>query len=184
MAKECNSKLESCIKPDDPRYKELKAYIDSVRGQQGINIMVLQEAQRLFGYVPLEVQKWISFELDDVSVGELYGISTFYSQFNLTKQGKHKISVCLGTACYVKGAQAIVEALQQQLDIEVGGISDDEMFSLEATRCLGCCSLAPVMMIDDDVYAKLYDTNQIPEILEKYYLESELEDEMESEVAG
>ena len=107
---------------------------------------------------------------------------SFYSQFNLTKQGKHKISVCLGTACYVKGAQAIVEALQQHLDIEVGGISEDEMFSLEATRCLGCCSLAPVMMIDDDVYAKLYDTKQIPEILDKYYLESELEEEMESEV--
>ena len=72
-----------------------------------------------------------------------------------TKQGKHKISVCLGTACYVKGAQAIVEALQQHLDIEVGGISEDEMFSLEATRCLGCCSLAPVMMIDDQVYGRL-----------------------------
>lgn len=144
--------------------------------------MVLQEAQRLFGYVPLEVQKWISLEMWDVSVGELYGITTFYSQFNLEKQGKHKISVCLGTACYVKGAQAIVEALQQQLGIEVGGISDDGMFSLEATRCLGCCSLAPVMMIDDDVYAKLYDTKQIPEILSKYYLQSELEEEMESEV--
>ena len=182
MANECNVKKDSCIKPNDPRFKELKKYLDSVRGQQGINIMVLQEAQRIFGYVPLEVQKWISFELDDVSVGELYGISTFYSQFNLTKQGKHKISVCLGTACYVKGAQAIVEALQQHLDIEVGGISEDEMFSLEATRCLGCCSLAPVMMIDDDVYAKLYDTKQIPEILDKYYLESELEEEMESEV--
>ncbi|MBQ6496018.1 MAG: NAD(P)H-dependent oxidoreductase subunit E [Firmicutes bacterium] len=184
MANECNVKNESCIKPDDPRFKELKAYIDSVRDQQGISIMVLQEAQRLFGYVPLEVQKWISLELWDYSVGELYGITTFYSQFNLTKQGKHKISVCLGTACYVKGAQAIVEALEQYLNIEVGGISEDEMFSLEATRCLGCCSLAPVMMIDDDVYAKLYDTKQIPEILSKYYLESELEDEMESEVGA
>ena len=180
MAKECNVKNESCIRPDDPRFKELKAYIDSVRDQQGINIMVLQEAQRLFGYVPLEVQKWISLELDDVSVGELYGISTFYSQFNLTKQGKHRISVCLGTACYVKGAQAIVEALQHHLDIEVGGICEDEMFTLDATRCLGCCSLAPVMMIDDDVYAKLYDTKQIPEILDKYYLESELESEVDA----
>ena len=176
MAKEAGGKKESCIRPDDPRYKELKAYIDSVRDQQGINIMVLQEAQRIFGYVPLEVQKWISLELDDVSVGELYGISTFYSQFNLTKQGKHKISVCLGTACYVKGAQAIVEAIQHHLDIDVGGISEDEMFSLEATRCLGCCSLAPVMMIDDDVYAKLYDTKEIPEILQKYYLGSEHKD--------
>ena len=181
MVKEANNGSGSCIKPNDPRYKELKAFIDSVRNQEGINIMVLQEAQRLFGYVPLEVQKWISLELDNVSVGELYGISTFYSQFNLTKQGKHKISVCLGTACYVQGAQAILEALQQHLDVEVGGISEDGMFTLEATRCLGCCSLAPVMMIDDDVYAKLSDTKKIPEILEKYYLESELEEEMEDE---
>lgn len=182
MTYEDNTRCKDCIRVDDPRYQELKDYIDSVRGQQGINIMILQEAQRIFGYVPLEVQKWISLELDDVSVGQLYGISTFYSQFNLTKQGKHKISVCMGTACYVKGAQAIVEALEQHLNMEVGGISDDGMFSLEATRCLGCCSLAPVMMIDDDVYAKLYDVKQIPEILDKYYLESELEDEMESEV--
>ncbi len=182
MAKEAKEKCNDCISPNDPRFKDLKAYIDSVRDQRGINIMVLQEAQRLFGYVPLEVQKWISLELDDISVGELYGITTFYSQFNLTKQGKHKISVCLGTACYVKGAQAILEALEQQLQIEVGGMSDDGMFTLEATRCLGCCSLAPVMMIDDDVYAKLYDTKQIPEILDKYYIETELEEEMESEV--
>ena len=182
MAEKCNGKCNDCIKPNDPRFKELKAYIDSVRDQQGINIMVLQEAQRLFGYVPLEVQKWISLELDNVSVGELYGITTFYSQFNLTKQGKHRISVCLGTACYVKGAQAIVEALQQHLDVEVGGISDDGMFTLDATRCLGCCSLAPVMMIDDDVYAKLYDTKQIPEILDKYYLESELDEEMDEAI--
>jgi len=184
MANVCNTKNESCIRPDDPRYKELKAFIDSVRDQKGINIMVLQEAQKIFGYVPLEVQKWISLELDDVSVGQLYGISTFYSQFNLTKQGKHKISVCMGTACYVKGAQAIVEALQHQLNVEVGGVSEDGMFTLEATRCLGCCSLAPVMMIDDDVYAKLYDVKQIPEILEKYYLETEHEQELESEVGA
>ncbi|MDO4177112.1 MAG: NAD(P)H-dependent oxidoreductase subunit E [Bacillota bacterium] len=182
MAEKCNGKCNDCIQPNDPRFKELKAYIDSVRDQEGINIMVLQEAQRLFGYVPLEVQKWISLELDNVSVGELYGISTFYSQFNLTKQGKHRISVCLGTACYVKGAQAIVEALQQHLDVEVGGISEDGMFTLDATRCLGCCSLAPVMMIDDDVYAKLYDTKQIPEILDKYYLESELDEEMDEAI--
>jgi len=77
MANECNVKNESCIRPDDPRFKKLKAYIDSVRDQQGINIMVLQEAQRLFGYVPLEVQKWISLELDDVSVGELTGSVLF-----------------------------------------------------------------------------------------------------------
>ena len=180
----CKEKTKGCIRDEDPRYNELREYIDSVRNQDGINIMVLQEAQRLFGYVPLEVQKWISQQLGNVSVGELYGISTFYSQFNIEKQGKHRISVCLGTACYVKGAQAIVEAIQQHLEIELGQISDDGLFSLDATRCLGCCSLAPVMMIDDDVYARLLDVQQIPELLEKYYLETELEEQIESEVGA
>ncbi|MDO4546446.1 MAG: NAD(P)H-dependent oxidoreductase subunit E [Bacillota bacterium] len=175
MANDCTGNGKECtISPNDPRFKELGAYIDSVKDQDGIKIMVLQEAQKLFGYVPLEVQKFIAEKLD-VSVGELYGITTFYSQFNLTRQGKHRISVCLGTACYVKGAQALLEALQAELEIGVGEISEDGLFTLDATRCLGCCSLAPVMMIDEDVYAKISDVTIIPEILEKYVLESEVE---------
>ncbi|MGI6737278.1 MAG: NAD(P)H-dependent oxidoreductase subunit E [Anaerovoracaceae bacterium] len=169
---------ECHFSPDDPRFAELDEYIESIKDQKGVKIMVLQEAQRLFGYLPLEIQKHIAEKLD-VSVGQLYGITTFYSQFNLTKQGKHRISVCMGTACYVKGAQAIMEALQTELGIEAGGISEDGMFTLDATRCLGCCSLAPVIMIDDDVYAKLSDTTVLPEILEKYYLAEEAENEVD-----
>ncbi len=111
MGNEGKSKCAECIRPNDPRYEELRKYIDSIRDRDGINILVLQEAQRLFGYVPLEVQKWISLYLDNVSVGELYGTSTFYSQFNLTKQGKHRISVCLGAACYVKERRPLWKAI-------------------------------------------------------------------------
>ena len=138
-----------------------------MNGAQGVTLSVLQEAQRIFGYLPLEVQKFISDEIN-VPIAEIYGVSTFYSQFNLTPKGKHKIGICLGTACYVKGAQAVIDEVAKQLDIAVGDTTPDGIFTLEATRCLGCCGLAPVMMIDDDVYAKLDDVSGIPEILNKY----------------
>ncbi|MCI5898027.1 MAG: NAD(P)H-dependent oxidoreductase subunit E [Anaerovoracaceae bacterium] len=155
------------ISADDKRFVELKEYIDSLNGAQGVTMSVLQEAQRIFGYLPLEVQKFISDEIN-VPIAEIYGVSTFYSQFNLTPKGKHKIGICLGTACYVKGAQAVIDEVAKQLDIAVGDTTPDGIFTLEATRCLGCCGLAPVMMIDDDVYAKLDDVSGIPEILNKY----------------
>ena len=155
------------ISADDKRFVELKEYIDSLNGAQGVTMSVLQEAQRIFGYLPLEVQKFISDEIN-VPIAEIYGVSTFYSQFNLTPKGKHKIGICLGTACYVKGAQAVIDEVAKQLDSAVGDTTPDGIFTLEATRCLGCCGLAPVMMIDDDVYAKLDDVSGIPEILNKY----------------
>ena len=152
---------------DDPRFEKLDSYIDSLSGIDGITMPVLQEAQSIFGYLPLEVQKFISEKIK-VPVAELYGVSTFYSQFNLTPKGKHKVSVCLGTACYVKGAQAVLDKCAEALEVEAGGTTSDGLFTLEATRCLGCCGLAPVMMIDDDVYAQLEDVSGIPAIIEKY----------------
>ena len=162
----CNVAVNK-ISADDKRFAELKEFIDSLAGAQGISMPVLQEAQRIFGYLPLEVQKFISKETG-VPIAELFGITTFYSQFNLVPKGKHKIGVCLGTACYVRGAQAVLNKMEDATEISVGGTTPDGLFSLEATRCLGCCGLAPVMMIDDDVYAKLDDTSGIPEILRKY----------------
>ena len=158
------------IPVDDPRLVQLNTYIDSLDGVKGITMPVLQEAQNLFGYLPLEVQKFISDKIK-VPVAELYGITTFYSQFNLTPKGKIKISVCLGTACYVKGAQALLDKCSETLNIPVGGTTDDQLFTLEATRCLGCCSLAPVMMIGDDVYAQINDVSVVPGILSKYQVE-------------
>ncbi|MGI6727370.1 MAG: NAD(P)H-dependent oxidoreductase subunit E [Anaerovoracaceae bacterium] len=157
----------NCNKTDDKRFVELKEYIDSLQGIEGIAMPVLQEAQRIFGYLPLEVQKFIS-ENTGIPLAELYGVSTFYSQFAITPKGKHHIGVCLGTACYVKGAQKVIDKVAAELNVKVGETTPDGLFTLEATRCLGCCGLAPVMMIDDDVYGKLDDVDAIPAILEKY----------------
>ena len=166
MQNGCNC-ATAIISADDERFIELKEYIDSLAGIQGVAMPVLHEAQRIFGYLPLEVQKFISKETG-VPVAELYGITTFYSQFNLVPQGKHKVGICLGTACYVKGAQAVLNETATAMGVSVGETTADGLFTLEATRCLGCCGLAPVMMIDDDVYAKLDNTSSIPDILQKY----------------
>lgn len=155
------------IPSDDPRFVQLSDYIESLKGAKGITMPVLQEAQNLFGYLPLEVQKFVSDKIK-VPVAELYGVTTFYSQFNLTPKGKLKISVCMGTACYVKGAQALLDKCAETLNVEVGGTTADNLFTLEATRCLGCCSLAPVMMIGDDVYAQINDVSVVPGILRIY----------------
>jgi len=132
----------------------------------GSLMQVLHKAQDTFGYLPIEVQKFISSELD-VPLAEVYGVATFYTQFAIEPKGKHKIGVCLGTACYVRGAQLIMDKLTKELNVKVGGTTQDNLFTFEATRCLGCCGLAPVMMIDQDVYGKL-EPKKIPEILAKY----------------
>ncbi|WP_326911310.1 NADH-quinone oxidoreductase subunit NuoE [Sedimentibacter sp. MB31-C6] len=144
----------------------LKEYIKATKDNQGVLMQTLHKAQQIFGYLPIEVQKFISYELD-IPLAEVYGVATFYTQFSIDPKGKHKIGVCLGTACYVKGSQLVLDKLSKELNIKVGGTTEDNLFTLEATRCLGCCGLAPVMMIDDEVYGKL-DPKKIPEILSKY----------------
>ena len=141
-------------------------YKRQVKDVDGSLMQVLHKAQDTFGYLPIEVQKFISSELD-VPLAEVYGVATFYTQFAIEPKGKHKIGVCLGTACYVKGAQLIMDKLTKELNVKVGGTTQDNLFTFEATRCLGCCGLAPVMMIDQDVYGKL-EPKKIPEILAKY----------------
>jgi NADH:ubiquinone oxidoreductase subunit E len=162
MRNECH-----CERTEDIKFAELKSYIDDLNGSDGMGMRVLQEAQRIFGCLPLEVHKYIS-DCTEIPISELFGISTFYGQFSLTRKGRHQIAVCLGTACYVRGAQKIIDKVASELSVEVGGTTRDGNFTLEAARCLGCCGLAPVMMIDDDVYANLYNVDVIPEILEKY----------------
>ncbi len=154
------------LKLNEKQFLLLKEYIDSKRDTQGVLMQALHEAQEIFGYLPIEVQKFISHELD-VPLAEVYGVATFYTQFSIEPKGKHKIGVCLGTACYVKSAQQVLDKLSKELNIKVGGTTDDNLFTLEATRCLGCCGLAPVMMIDQDVYGKL-EASKIPEIISKY----------------
>lgn len=156
--------LELTAKEND--FKQLKEYIDSVKDSEGILMQTLQKAQSIFGYLPIEVQKFISEETG-IQLAEVYGVVTFYTQFSTVPKGKHKIGVCLGTACYVKGSQLVMDRLAKELNVKVGGTTEDNLFTLEATRCLGCCGLAPVMMIDDEVYGKVEPKN-IPEIISKY----------------
>lgn len=134
--------------------KRLKAVIEASRTTPGCLMHVLQEAQDIYGYLPIQVQKRIAEGLG-ISLSEVYGVVTFYSQFSLTPKGKYKISVCLGTACYVKGADKILEALENQLEIKCGECTPDGMFSLDSCRCVGACGLAPVIMVNDEVFGKL-----------------------------
>ena len=134
--------------------EKLKAVIEASRTTPGCLMHVLQEAQGIYGYLPIQVQKYIAEGLG-ISLSEVYGVVTFYSQFSLTPKGKYKISVCLGTACYVKGADKILEALENQLEIKCGQCTPDGMFSLDSCRCVGACGLAPVIMVNDEVFGKL-----------------------------
>ena len=146
--------------------KHLMDIIEAHKDEPGALMPVLQEAQGVYGYLPIEVQTMIADGLN-LSLSEVYGVATFYSQFSLTPKGEHQISVCMGTACYVKGADKILEALQERLGISVGECTPDGLFSIDSTRCVGACGLAPVMMIDDDVYGKM-TVDQIDGILAKY----------------
>ena len=146
--------------------KALREMIGNHKGQQGALMPVLQQAQEIYGYLPYEVQKMISDELD-VPMEKIYGVATFYSQFNLYPKGQYKISVCLGTACYVKGSGDIYNKLMDILGIAGGQCTADGKFSLDACRCIGACGLAPVMMINDDVYGRL-TPDELDGILAKY----------------
>lgn len=148
------------------QYEALRAVIAEHKGEQGALMPVLQSAQNIFGYVPAEVQRFIAEGLG-VTLSEVYGVATFYSQFSLEPNGEHVIGVCLGTACYVKGSQKVLDRLAEELDVEVGKTTKDGKFTLNATRCLGACGLAPVMMIGDEVYGRLVP-DDIPDILAKY----------------
>lgn len=144
----------------------LKEIIEKHKNEPGCAMPILQETQGVYGYLPIELQKVISEELQ-VPLSEIYGIVTFYSQFTIVQKGKYRIGVCLGTACYVRGSQNVLDRMLRELKVEVGGTTEDRKFTVEATRCLGACGLAPVMMINDDVYGAL-TPDKIPDIIAKY----------------
>ncbi len=140
--------------PDNEHYRSLKKFIEENRETPGPLIQVLHKAQEIFGYLPVEVQYFIAREMD-VSYSEVYGVVTFYNFFRTEPIGDHIINVCLGTACHVKGAQEIIKSLQKELELKVGGTTKDRFFTLSTARCCGACGLAPVMLIDDEVYGRL-----------------------------
>ena len=148
------------------KYEQLNQVIAELKDQPGALMPVLQRAQGIFGCVPMDVQKIIAEGLG-VTLSEVYGVATFYSQFRLEPNGKYTISVCLDTACYVKGSQKVLDRLSEELQTPVGKTSPDGLFTLNATRCLGACGLAPVMTINDEVYGRLVP-DDIPGILAKY----------------
>ena len=146
--------------------EQLKEYIKQYENAEGALIPVMQKAQAIYGYLPIEVQSLISDGLK-IPLAEVYGVATFYAQFTLVPLGKHKISVCMGTACYVRGAGNILDKLSDRLKVQAGETTEDGKFSLDAVRCIGACSLAPVITIGDDVYARLTG-DEIDDILAKY----------------
>ncbi len=145
---------------------ELMSVIAQYKDQDGALIPVLHKAQEIYGYLPIEVQTMIADGLS-VPLAEVYGVVTFYTQFSLNPKGEYKIGVCLGTACYVKGSGDILEKFKELLKIDVDGCTSDGKFSLEATRCIGACGLAPVFTINDDVYGRI-TADDVPGILAKY----------------
>lgn len=148
------------------KYVQLDEVIAKHKGTPGALMPVLQEAQNIFGYVPMDVQQIIADGLG-TTLAEVYGVATFYAQFSLEPKGEYVVGVCLGTACYVKGSQKVLDKLSEVLEVSVGKTTADGKFTLNATRCLGACGLAPVMMINDEVYGRLVPED-IPGIVEKY----------------
>lgn len=146
--------------------KELRDYIAENRDTPGALMPILQKAQEIYGYLPIEVQTMISDETGE-PLEKIYGISTFYAQFALNPKGQNQISVCLGTACYVKGSQAVYDKVSELLGIDEGECTEDLKFSLDSCRCVGACGLAPVMIINDDVYGRM-TPDQVESILKKY----------------
>lgn len=146
--------------------KELLKVIEERKDQKGCLMPIMQKAQEIYGYLPIEVQTMIA-KNTGIPLEKIYGVATFYAQFALNPKGKYKISVCLGTACYVKGSGDIYNKLQEKLGITGGGCTPDGKFSLEACRCIGACGLAPVLTVNDDVYGRL-TPDDVDSVLAKY----------------
>jgi NADP-reducing hydrogenase subunit HndA len=146
--------------------ERLLAVIKNHKNQKGALMPILQETQEIYGYLPVEVQQIIADQMD-IPLEEVYGVISFYGQFTLNPKGRYKVSVCLGTACYVKGSQKVLDRVAEKLHIQPGEITSDGKFSLDATRCIGACGLAPVMSVNDEVYGRLVPED-VDKILEKY----------------
>lgn len=150
----------------EEQLRELDGVIAQWKDVPGGMLPIMQHAQEICGCVDEQVQHHIS-EKTGTPVSTIYGIATFYSQFTLQPKGKYAIGLCLGTACYVRGSQLVLDELEKQIGVKVGNTTADGMFTLSATRCIGCCGLAPAMMINDEVYGRM-TPKQVPEIVEKY----------------
>jgi NADP-reducing hydrogenase subunit HndA len=147
-------------------FKELDAFIDQLPTKEGHLVTALHKAQSLFGYLPEEVQRHVADQMD-VPVVHVYGVVSFYTFFTMVPKGKYPIAVCMGTACFVKGADKVTDAFKQQLGVEVGEVTPDGKFSLDLLRCVGACALAPVVMVGDRVFGNV-TTDQVKSILASF----------------
>jgi NADP-reducing hydrogenase subunit HndA len=154
------------IKLPENKLRELKEACKSFNNDKGELINVLHKAQGIFGYLPAEVQEVIANELN-VSVAHVYGVVTFYSFFTMIPKGTHPISICLGTACYVRGAEKVLDEFKKELNIQVGQTTPDGKFSLSCLRCVGACGLAPVVMVGEKVYGRVAPDG-VKEIIAEY----------------
>ena len=145
---------------------ELKAFIEEWKAKPGNLIMVLHQVQQTYGYIPRNIALEIS-ELLSVPLAKIYGVVTFYNFFKLQKAGKYIVQVCLGTACYLRGGDDLIKEFEKQLGVGVNATTPDGLFSVEAVRCLGCCGLAPVVVVNGEVYGKL-SKGDVAGIIEKY----------------
>ena len=166
--------VKSEVRPEEARgagyagriFREIRGIIGDTEGQAGALIRVLQQAQGLIGYLPAPVIKTISRDLK-IPLSEVYGIISFYHFFSMVPKGRYVIQVCMGTSCYVKGGQKLLNALKKEWELEPDGITDDGRFSLETVRCLGACGLSPVMAVAGDVHGKV-KISQLRNILDSY----------------
>lgn len=164
--KATSTKVKTNKAIDSKTIQQIKKIVEATDGQAGAPIRVLQQVQKLVGYLPPNVIEAISKEMR-IPFSELYGITSFYSFFSMVPKGKHVIQVCLGTSCYVKGGQKILDTLHKDFGLESGGITPDGKFSLETVRCIGCCGLSPVLAIKEDIHRKV-KPSQMKQILSSY----------------
>ena len=148
------------------KYGELDRVIQRYSNEPGQLIRILQKAQDIFGYLPEEVQAYIA-EKTEIPVAEVNGVVTFYSLFSTEPKGKNMLNVCMGTACYVKGAQQVMDALKDRLKIDEGETTPDKLFTIKSTRCVGACGLAPILVVNEDVHGKI-SAGDVPKIIQKY----------------
>ncbi|MDY0234819.1 MAG: NADH-quinone oxidoreductase subunit NuoE [Gudongella sp.] len=147
-------------------FDKLRDYIETVEKNETSLIQVLHEAQHIFGYLPKEVQLFVGEQLD-IPASKIYGVVSFYSFFTMEPKGKYVINICMGTACFVRGAEAIVKQFEKTLNIKTGETTGNGIFTIDCLRCVGACGLAPVVMVNDDVYGKV-TVEDIPKIIAKY----------------
>lgn len=150
----------------DANFQELEKYIDSLPSKKGELIKVLHKAQNIFGYLPEEVQKFVGKKMD-VSTAKVFGVVSFYSYFTMIPKGENDIAICMGTACYVRGAEKVLDAIKRETGCEVGKTTEDGKFSITSLRCVGACGLAPVVMVGEKVYGRV-TPDMVKEIIDEY----------------